>query len=307
MHPKKCNDPPMKIQITKKILFSFLLTLSLNTANAQGFGGFLSGLKNKIIEATKEIPKELPSNEIQEVDDSLLNLQGTLAPNVKWMMISIMKNNFLEQVVLPIKDGYYETRVSLQDGAGIYDISLYTNSNVDRNVNYTQVKKFSVENTDINDRSYLLPTLKVQSDDVRIKDLAESITKNATNDEEAFLAIYKYVTSEIKYDFESYNDRSLRIDNNAINTLTNSKAVCEGFSNLIAALSRAYGIRTKVIYGKGSSSAASNSHAWNEVFLQDEWKNVDATWDSQLGDSRYLFMNTDKFEIDHIKELETKN
>ena len=41
----------MKIQITKKILFSFLLTLSLNTANAQGFGGFLSGLKNKIIEA----------------------------------------------------------------------------------------------------------------------------------------------------------------------------------------------------------------------------------------------------------------
>ena len=292
----------MKIQIPKKILFSFLITLSLSTAHAQSFGGFFSGLKNRIIEANKE----LPSKDLQEVDDSILNLTGAVAPDVKWMMISIIKNNFLEQVVFPIKNGIYETHVSLQDGPGIYDIKLFTNSNTNRNVNYTQIKTFSVENTDHTDRSFLLPTLKAQSDDIRIKDLVRVLTINATNDEEAFLAIYEYVTSTIKFDFASYNDPSLRVDNNAINTLTTSKAVCEGFTNLIAAMSRAYGIRTKVIIGKANASAASSSHAWNEVLLQDEWKNVDATWDAQLGNRRYLFMNNDAFSLDHVKEYETK-
>lgn len=302
MHLRKCNYPSMKIQILKKILFSFLLTISFNTAHAQNFSSFFNGLKDKI----NEVAKENTFKELQEIDNSLLSLKGRVAPNVKWMMISIVKNNFLDQIVFPIKDGYYETRLPLQDGAGVYDIILYANSNIDRNASYTQVKKISVENTDTNDMSFLLPTSKVQSDDDRIINLVKNLTINAQNDEEAFLSIYQYVTSTIKYDYAGLNDPTLRMDYNAINTLVYSKAVCEGYANLLAAMSRAYGIRTKVIIGTAINSAGSTLHAWNEVFLHDEWKFVDATWDAQFSSQPYLFMNAKAFATDHFKEIETK-
>ena len=220
-------------------------------------------------------------------------------------MISITKNDFVEQLVLPIENGSYDTRLSLQNGAGVYDITLYTNSNIERSANYTYVKKFSVENTDLIDRSFLLPTPKVQSEDEVIKVLVKGLTENAENEEEAFLAIYDYVTATIKYDYEALNDRSLRMDYNAVNTLTYSKALCEGYANLIAAMARAYGIRTKVITGMAKTSSGGGSHAWNEVFINGEWKLVDATWDAILSARTYLFMDTETFSINHIKEKET--
>lgn len=311
---KKCHDGSMKIQKTKTLLLSLLLTLSLNNAHAQNFGSLFGGIREKItevgkaaVEGAKESARERVATDDIIVDNSLLEISGNVSPDVKWLMILIKKDEYKEQLILPINDGTYQTRISLQEGAGVYDIELYANTNVDRYTSYTQFKKFTVENTDSRDMSFLLPTFKVQVDDPRITFLVESVTKNARNDEEAFLAIYKYVTSTIKYDYAALNNNAYtRIDYNAVYTFVNSSAVCEGYANLIAAMSRAYGIRTKVVFGQAKGPNGYAPHAWNEVFINNEWKIVDATWDAILKHQPYLFIDADRFALDHAKEQEMK-
>ena len=296
----------MKTHKSKTFFLSLLLALSLNVAHAQNLGNIFNGIKDKISDAGKAA-KEKTATDDKIVDNSLVDIAGAVSLDVKWIMIVITKNNFKEQLTLSVNNGLYQSRISLQDGSGIYDIALYLNKSTERYTSYTSFKKFTVENTDSRDMSFLLPTFKVQVDDIRIKDLVASLTKNAQDDEEAFLALYKYVTSTIKYDHISLNDGSYaRKDYNAINTLIYSTAVCEGYSNLLAAMSRAYGIRTKVIFGQAKIPSGYGAHAWNEVFIHDEWKVVDSTWDAGRKNQPYLFMNAEKFALDHIKETEMK-
>lgn len=296
----------MKIQKSKTLLLSLLLAMSLNVAHAQGLNDVFNGIKNKISDAGKAAKdKAAAVSDDKVVSNSLLELAGTVDPDVKWLMVVIKKNDFKEQLSFAVNNGIYQTRVSLQDGAGVYDIELYSNKNFDRYTSYMRFKKFTVENTDSRDMSFLLPTFKAQVDDPRIKNLVASLTKDAQNDEEAFLAIYKYITSTIKYDHASLNDGSyVKKDYNAINTLLNSTAVCEGYSNLLAAMSRAYGIRTKVIFGQAKVPSGYGAHAWNEVLINDEWKVVDSTWDAGRKNQPYLFMDPEIFARDHIKETE---
>ena len=275
----------MKTQKLFIVLFTFVFILFSNIASAQ-------------------IPSSLPISNKETVNDSLLDFSGSIAKGNSWLMIQIIKNNYSPQHLIPVLNGLYKTRISLQDGPGIYTIQLYV-ANAKYSSNYTFHKLITVENTDSRDMNFLLPTYKVQSGDDRIKMLALSITKNAQNDEEAFIAIYKYVTKTIKYDYTVLEDNSYAtIDFNAIKTLLDSKAVCEGYANLVAALSRAYGIRTKVIFGSATNSLGTFSHAWNEVFINDQWKLVDATWDSIRQSHSYLFMDVEEFAIEHTKETE---
>lgn len=287
----------MKIQKSKTLLLSLILSLTLNVAQAQVFGGIF-GKKNKSSSSTTE--------KLLEVNNSLFNLEGSTAPDDKWMFIIIQKDNYREELLLPIENGRYQTTISLQAGAGIYDIDIRLTKNPNKITKYAFFKKVLVENLDSRDMSFLLPTFKVQSDDSRIIALVKEITQNARDDEEAFRAIYKFVTAQIKYDYESYKDNSYaQKDYNAVNTLINSMAVCEGYANLVAAMSRAYGIRAKVVVGLGQTSKVSGHHAWNEVFIHDEWKFVDATWDAVYKHQPYLFMEGEKFATEHIKERET--
>ena len=275
----------MKTQKLFIVLFTFVFILFSNIASAQ-------------------IPSSLPISNKETVNDSLLDFSGSIAKGNSWLMIQIIKNNYSQQHLIPVINGLYKTRISLQDGPGIYTIQLYV-ANAKYSSNYTFHKLITVENTDSRDMNFLLPTYKVQSGDDRIKMLALSITKNAQNDEEAFIAIYKYVTKTIKYDYAALADNSYaKKDYNAINTLLNSIAVCEGYANLVAALSRAYGIRTKVIFGSATNSLGTFTHGWNEVFINEEWKLVDATWDSIQKGYSYLFMDAKEFAIEHTKETE---
>ena len=275
----------MKIQKIFTILFSFVIILFSNIASAQVVWGSTN-------------------SNMETVDDSLLDLNGSLANGNSWLMIRIGKNNYSKIELLPVNNGLYKTRISLQDGPGLYSVELYS-ADTKFSTTYQFHKLITVENRDSRDMSFLLPTFKVQSGDDRIKKLALSITKNAQNDEEAFIAIYKYVTKTIKYDYAALADNSYaKKDYNAINTLLNSIAVCEGYANLVAALSRAYGIRTKVIFGSATNSLGTFTHGWNEVFINEQWKLVDATWDSIQKGYSYLFMDAKEFAIEHTKETE---
>lgn len=309
----------MKIQKSKAILLSLVLTTFIgasNIAHAQNFGDVFSGFKNKVAEAAnaaaeaaakagKTTTTKIKTASISDdriVNNSLLEITGQTTADTKWVMVLIRKGSYEEKISYAALGGQFKFRVALQDDAGVYEVELYKNSDENRYTSYTQFKKFKVENTDSRDMSFLLPTDRVQSDDPRVVSLVKEVTKDAQSDEEAFVAIYKYVAATVRYDNASLKDGSYATKMyDALSVIENPIAVCMGYSNLLAAMSRAYGIRTKIIYGTAIMSYGPAAHAWNEVLINDEWRMADATWDEGRKVMTYLFMDPAEFGVRHAE------
>jgi hypothetical protein len=303
----------MKTNKSKTILLSLILTTFLSTAHAQSASDLLSGFKKAAAVAAETAVKAgktasttiktASASEDRIVNNSLLEISGQATADTQWIMIIIRKGSFEEKISYPTPGGHYKFRVSLKDDAGIYDIELYNNKTESRySSNYYQFKKFKVENTDTRDMSFLLPTDRVQTDDPKVVALMKEVTKDAQSDEEAFIAIYKFVAASVRYDNESLKDGTYATKlYDAVTVIDNPVAVCMGYSNLLAALSRAYGIRTKIIYGTAIMPYGPAAHAWNEVLINDEWRMADATWDENRKTMTYLFMEPTEFAKRHTE------
>lgn len=241
------------------------------------------------------------------VDNSLVQVSGQAKSNTKWIMLNIKKGSYDEEYMIPAIAGKFNAKIALQAGSGKYKIKMYQTSNTDRYTTYNSFDSIQVENTDDRDMSFLLPTDVVQSDDPRIVSLVKKITQDAGNEEEAFQAIYNHIAKTVKYDQVRYKDKSyMTYVYDALTVLETPVAVCSGYANLLAAMSRAYGIKAKVINGKALMSYGWGGHAWNEVYVNDEWKMVDSTWDAGRKYHSYYFMEPERFSKDHHKEMEMR-
>jgi hypothetical protein len=119
--------------------------------------------------------------------------------------------------------------------------------------------------------------------------LANYLQKPCTNDVQKARAIYVWLCHFINYDDEGYN-KDLDRDYSAEAVLKSRTAVCEGFSNLYLALGKEMQLKIeKVIgYAKGYSyeegqKFKETNHAWNIVFLNNQWRICDATWGEGFG------------------------
>lgn len=252
--------------------------------------------------------QEQSANRSPVVNNSLVVISDTVDANVTYILLNIEKDNYKEQVVLTAKDGRYSHNLYLRDGAGLYDIKIFLNRSAQKygeGASYLYSRTVSVENRDHRDMSFLLPSLMVESDSEQIISLVKTLTKDAANEEEALKKIHAYIIKTVKYDWDAFKDGSY-VNNpfNALAVLNKPLAVCAGYSNLFAAMARAAGIRTKVIYGKAKINTGWYDHAWNEVFINDQWEVVDSTWNVDRRDNKYYFMDEATFAIDHKKEKE---
>ena len=137
---------------------------------------------------------------------------------------------------------------------------------------------------------YLKPTSNVQSTDAVISRLAKDITYGISSDYEKALAIHDWICANLWYDIDAA-EGGKRTAWDAVTTLNNRYAVCEGFSNLTAAFLRAVDIPAKTVHGCGrdisitgmwSSRQLSGNeinHSWNEAYVGDRWVIIDTTWD----------------------------
>jgi len=137
---------------------------------------------------------------------------------------------------------------------------------------------------------YLLPSSEIQSDEKEIIDLANSIISGISGDRAKAKAINDWVAKNIYYDWDRYNSRTVA-DNSSTEALQSKRAVCEGFSNLTAALLRAAGIPAKHVKGYAilpgqntdiffDLNSRQDNHSWNEAFVGGKWIIIDATWNT---------------------------
>jgi hypothetical protein len=102
---------------------------------------------------------------------------------------------------------------------------------------------------------------------------SKSLCANATNNTEKVTAIYKFITSNIKYDYDKANSVKSGYLPSVDSTLSSKKGICFDYAALMTAMCRSQGISTRLIIGNTSEGY----HAWNEIYL-DGWKRYDATF-----------------------------
>lgn len=227
------------------------------------------------------------SSDVTE-DSSVQISSSVVTPGSSWIWIKVSKDSEVTNSIYPVTTASIEKKIYLSQGPGMYQVDvMLTNQKSRYNSLYTYAGSFQVVNTDSRENmDALVPTTDIQSDSEVILELAQSLTQGLASDLDKSRAIHDFVTSQVGYDVKSFMDGSYRTgDQQDANTVLARKlAVCEGYSNLTAALHRAIGIPARKVIGEGIPEGGKitgiTNHAWNEIMIDGYWILVDTTWDA---------------------------
>lgn len=121
---------------------------------------------------------------------------------------------------------------------------------------------------------------------LRVDKLAYRLTNGYTTDEEKVASIHSWIIHNIKYDVGKW----MSCDYSKTSTkriLFKRKAVCAGYSELFNELCKYAKIQSVYISGYSKSEYTDigdkfyiDEHAWNAVYLNNEWRLVDVCWDA---------------------------
>ena len=248
-----------------------------------------------------------------EGEGNTLKLTGNLTGSNTWSWLQVVnanKEGSKREIINPIKDGQLNLKISNIRGDGDYKAILYLNKSHYGTYNGYAQYDFSVINgkilipkspvDDHNKRTYHQRT----KSDVRIKlgvlseddktlllNTIDTIIEDKETDYAKIMAISNWISSNIYYDQDMFNNISPRWDD-AINTFKTRRSVCQGYSDLALKMLTLAGYDTKMVIGYALGMSANNktleevssadvNHAWNEVFLDGRWIIIDTTWNSQ--------------------------
>lgn len=167
--------------------------------------------------------------------------------------------------------------VPLQMGNGDYVVSILENTTGNK---YRIVKRENVKVKLTNEQSVYLQSVQHinWNEDMEIIKKAKELTLNAKNDQEKLSAVYDYVVSNIKYDYKKYSTLSSGYIPSIEDVNKEGKGICYDYAVLTAAMLRSIDVPTKLIMGY--KTGLSVYHAWNQVYIDDQWVTVDTTLDA---------------------------
>ncbi len=220
----------------------------------------------------------LPSDEA----DGMVRISGkTDKDDIK---ILLTKDDKREWYDVSLKNGAFDEDIWLTEGKGSYRLDVMVHE-YDRKYSYGP--GLTVENATGANR-FKVPGKYIESGDDGIIKLAGQLTEGLNTDREKAKAIYDWVKDNMEYDYkklESQRQNDYDNEYGAVNALKTGKGVCFDYAALTAALGRAAGLETKLVEGEVDSDGATGYHAWNEFYISDEgkWINADATLASTTG------------------------
>ena len=120
----------------------------------------------------------------------------------------------------------------------------------------------------------------------------KNITKNMS-DYDKIKLFHDYIIDNTEYDEESEDSHT------AYTLITTGKSICGGYSDIMAI----YLDSLKILNYK----IASDNHVWNLVYLNNEWKHIDLTWDDPVASDGNQYLIYEYFIIPTDKLLELDN
>lgn len=213
-----------------------------------------------------------------QLDSGIIKVAYTTDTDKK-LKVLVQKNE--KSIAYNLKnDGTVES-FPLQFGNGEYKVSVM------ENLEGTKYKYVSTEDVSLSldDQKdvYLASVQNINwnEDMAAIKKAAE-LTKDLTSDEEKVKAIYTYIVSNFKYDYDKLSKLKYDYLPNIDSTLATNEGICYDYSSTFAAMLRSQGIPTKLV--KGNAKNVNGYHAWNEIYNSQtgNWDIIDTTYDSQM-------------------------
>lgn len=122
-----------------------------------------------------------------------------------------------------------------------------------------------------------------------VTEVLDKIIVGHMTDYEKELAIHDYIVANCSYGYVEYSqDNAYR----AYGVLVQRKAVCNGYAEAFSLLLNCVGIENSIMTGYADDQL----HAWNRVKIDNEWYQVDATWDDPIPD-RGIFVGHMYFNV----------
>ena len=112
--------------------------------------------------------------------------------------------------------------------------------------------------------------------DIESQAIFDEICADATTDKEIIAAAYNWILNNLTYDD---NYRPAYQCFNVKRTLSLKSGICYDFANLFAAICRSQGVPCYCINGYRRDNV-NYQHAWNRVFFDGVWWNMDVTFDT---------------------------
>ncbi len=178
----------------------------------------------------------------------------------------------------PVNDDGSLNYFPLQMGSGDYLVRLM--QNVEGN-KYKEVVRKTVNLNATSEREiFLQSVIEVNwSNESPAILKAKSLTKGMTSDSAKVKAIYDYITSNYKYDYDKISTLSSGYIPNINQVFYDKQGICYDYSVLFASMLRSVGVPTKLVKGY-SDLIPDQYHAWNEVYVNGKWQTVDTTYDA---------------------------
>jgi Transglutaminase-like superfamily len=140
-----------------------------------------------------------------------------------------------------------------------------------------------------------------------VAELTQQITAGRATDSAKITAIYDWLTDNITYDHahkrQREGDTVLRQE--PYNVIAFKKAVCMGYAKTLRDMCRLSGIDAHLVEGWGKShnnALDGEGHAWNVVKINNNWYQLDATWDagSAISQKKYFLTPPSVFNQNHL-------
>lgn len=168
-----------------------------------------------------------------------------------------------------------------------------------------------------NGKSYLsedFPTVDAVYGAVALLDTIKQdiIALRKDNEIETLKVVHDYLLENTEYD-TNYQNNDRKSSYNAYGTLINRKAVCEGYSKAFKLIMDELKIPCIIACGVGrNNSGETESHAWNYVYVNENWYAIDVTWDDPIiiGNGnisndvkyKYFLKGAEDFFVDHFED-----
>lgn len=196
-----------------------------------------------------------------------------------------LSENFGQCEITDCFDGYGET----EEGCEKFDPKTKIVEAIQRGkmpeTKFIQVFSNTTEGTQTN----IVPYLKLIEE-----------AKTLSTDREKIAKLYDWIIANVSYDNELYpkkNDRFKRQSYHWTGALINKVAVCGGYAELVQRGLDILNIKNEYVSGKAYGyGTAAGDHGWNKVFIDGDWRYLDATWDSGHLDDSLTFIRKIKHD-----------
>lgn len=185
---------------------------------------------------------------------------------------------------------------ALQSNDGTYAISILQHVSGNK---YKAMYATTVELKLDNPNSVYLASIQNVnwSESKAVVEKATQLTKDLKTDKEKVKAIYDYVIDTIQYDYDLATKVATGYVPNIDEIFINEQGICYDYAALFAAMSRSAGVPTKLLMG--TTEYVTSYHAWNEVYVNDEWITVDTTIDAGKSGNK-MFKDSTKYKTTKV-------